>query len=282
MVLEEIKTHWIIKHPTIALFLGFVYSLIGYILANMFFINKHVSIAMLFITTLLVVPTMIIALSDQMKYEAEGGHGRGFFDRHKSIFLGYTLMFVGAFLSYILLGLFAEQHILKIFEYQIEFLKQQEGLSMQVLDQFFENRPTPNIGSVLSILQHNLLVIIVCFIISVVVGAGGVFLILLNASVFSSFAIVMVKYLTESFKQALLVVGIFSFHVVPEAGAFILAAISGGILSKAIITEVYGSKGFRLVIRDAIKLLLYSCCLVAIAAFIEVFVTTNLFYAFFG
>ena len=194
----------------------------------MFFIDKQVSIAMLFITTLLVVPTMIIALGDQMKHEAT--QHENFFQSHRSIFLGYIYMFVGAFMGYMVLGIFADQYILKIFEYQLDFLKKQEGLSLQVLNQFFENRPAPQLESVLSILQHNLSVVLVCFIISLFVGAGGVFLVLLNASVFSSFAIVMVKYLTETLQQAALVIGIFSLHVIPEAGAFMVAAIAGGIL----------------------------------------------------
>ncbi len=279
MVLEEIKTKWIIKHPSLALALGFIYSLLGYILANMFFIDKQVSIAMLFITTLLMVPTMIIALTDQMKFDAN--QQKTFFQSHRSIFLGYIYMFIGAFLGYLILGIFADQYILKIFEYQIEFLKQQEGLSLQVLNQFFENRPAPQLGSALSIIQHNLSVVFVCFIISLFVGAGGVFLILLNASVFSSFAIVMVKYLTETVRQAALVVGIFSLHVIPEAGAFIVAAISGGILSKAVIAEQWGTPGFKKVVKDAGKLLVFACLLIILAGFIEVYVTTNLFYYFF-
>ena len=125
MVLEEIKTNWIIRHPSLALALGFIYSLLGYILANMFFIDKQVSIAMLFITTLLVVPTMIIALGDQMKHEAT--QHENFFQSHRSIFLGYIYMFVGAFMGYMVLGIFADQYILKIFEYQLDlyiFLRQ--------------------------------------------------------------------------------------------------------------------------------------------------------------
>lgn len=279
MVLEEIKTNWIIKHPSLALVLGFIYSLLGYILANMFFIDKQVSIAMLFITTLLVVPTMIIALSDQMKHEAT--QHQTFFQSHRSIFLGYTYMFIGAFVGYVILGIFADQYLLKIFEYQIDFLKKQEGLSLQVLNQFFENRPAPQLGSVFSILQHNLTVVLVCFIISLFVGAGGVFLVLLNASVFSSFAIVMVKYLTATLQQAVLVIGIFSLHVIPEAGAFMVAAIAGGILSKAVIAERWGTPNFNKVVQDAGKLLIFACALIVLAGFIEVYVTTNLFYYFF-
>jgi len=279
MVLEEIKTNWIIRHPSLALALGFIYSLLGYILANMFFIDKQVSIAMLFITTLLVVPTMIIALGDQMKHEAT--QHENFFQSHRSIFLGYIYMFVGAFMGYMVLGIFADQYILKIFEYQLDFLKKQEGLSLQVLNQFFENRPAPQLESVLSILQHNLSVVLVCFIISLFVGAGGVFLVLLNASVFSSFAIVMVKYLTETLRQAALVIGIFSLHVIPEAGAFMVAAIAGGILSKAVIAEKWGTANFNKVVKDAGKLLAFSCVLIILAGFIEVYITTNLFYYFF-
>ena len=279
MVLEEIKTNWIIRHPSLALALGFIYSLLGYILANMFFIDKQVSIAMLFITTLLVVPTMIIALSDQMKHEAT--QHENFFQSHRSIFLGYIYMFVGAFMGYMVLGIFADQYILKIFEYQLDFLKKQEGLSLQVLNQFFENRPVPQLENVLSILQHNLSVVLVCFIISLFVGAGGVFLVLLNASVFSSFAIVMVKYLTETLQQAALVIGIFSLHVIPEAGAFMVAAIAGGILSKAVIAEKWGTANFNKVVKDAGKLLAFSCVLIILAGFIEVYITTNLFYYFF-
>jgi uncharacterized membrane protein SpoIIM required for sporulation len=70
-------------------------------------------------------------------------------------------------------------------------------------------------------------------------------------------------------------------HLIPEISGFLLAAIAGGVVSKAILHEKKGSKGFKNVFKDATVLILIAVGLVLLAAVLEVFVTARLFQVFF-
>ncbi len=63
--------------------------------------------------------------------------------------------------------------------------------------------------------------------------------------------------------------GIMFFHLIPEVSGYLLAAISGGVLSRAFVREKIGGKNFKIVLRDSIKLLIGAIIFLIIAAFIE-------------
>ena len=69
--------------------------------------------------------------------------------------------------------------------------------------------------------------------------------------------------------------------MVPEVSGFLIAAIAGGVVSKAVLTEKKGSKAFRNVFKDATMLMLIAIGLVVLSVFLEFFVTAKLFQAFF-
>ena len=76
--------------------------------------------------------------------------------------------------------------------------------------------------------------------------------------------------------NAFSVISLFLIHLIPELSGFLLAAIAGGVVSRAIMSEKFGSQGFRNVTRDALVMLLLSAGLIVIAAFLEVFVSSQL------
>ena len=73
----------------------------------------------------------------------------------------------------------------------------------------------------------------------------------------------------------------FLIHLLPEISGFLLAAIAGGVVSKALIREKRGTKAFKNVFKDATMLVLIAIGLVLLGAVLEVFVTVRLFQAFF-
>ena len=95
----------------------------------------------------------------------------------------------------------------------------------------------------------------------------------------SAVSFFFLSFLTTNFWDAVKVISVFGLHLVPEIAGFIIVAIGGGVLSRAILTEKFGSEGFKNVTRDALMLFLIACLLVIIAAFLEVYVTTGLFRA---
>jgi len=278
MVLESVKTEWFSKRPYIAFFLGFIYTILGFFIASIFF-GEDVSIAMLFLATLFVVPSLIGLISFEEKIERKEGI-KHFFRNHKKILEVYLLLFIGIFIGYLLLGYFAP-NTENVFAYQVKFLESQEGLSSELIDSFFEKAIEPTPGKVLGIIQNNLFVNIICFALSLFYGAGAIFLIILNASVFSSFIVYVIRYLSQSIQDSLIILGFFSIHLIPEVLGFMLAAIAGGVLSKAILTEKFRSREFSNVTKDAFILFLLSVFLIILSAILEVYVTTSLFHTYF-
>ncbi|MBI4150214.1 stage II sporulation protein M [Candidatus Woesearchaeota archaeon] len=278
MVFESIKLDWMEHRPFIVLFFGFAYSLLGYFLATIFFGNT-VSIAMLFLTTLFAVPSLIRILDVEERIESKEGL-RHFFHNHKEIFEVYLFLFLGIFLGYIALAL-GSANMPTLFDFQMKFLARQESLSGELIQSFFTRPLQPSPTHVMAILSNNLLVSAICFLLSVFYGAGAIFLLVLNASIFSSFIVFVSQQLARVSGDAIVIFGFFSIHLVPEVAGFLTAAIAGGVVSKAILTEKVFSEGFKNVVRDAIALLLLSMVFIMLGAVLEVYVTAPLFYHYF-
>ncbi|PIN86910.1 hypothetical protein COV19_02790 [Candidatus Woesearchaeota archaeon CG10_big_fil_rev_8_21_14_0_10_44_13] len=278
MVLESIKIGWIEKRPYISFFFGFIYVFIGYFIARFFFGN--VSIAMLFLATLLLVPSLIKLIEIEERRESFYGL-RHFFKEHKDILEAYIFLFLGVFAGYVLLGYIVDvDRFASIFQFQLDFLKNQQGLSKEVIERFFVSPLQPSLENVAGVLKSNIQVMLICFILSIFYGAGAVFLITLNASIFASFVVYVGHYLAQKVSQISLIVGLFMIHMVPEISGFLIAAIAGGVLSKAILREKWSSGHFKNVFKDALMLLVIACMLIVVAAFLEVYVTTYMFHRF--
>ena len=100
MVFEEIiNTMRLQRRPLYALVLGLVYTPIAFFTAFVFF-RETMSIAMIFLISLLAVPSLILLLSVEETRERQEG-ARNFFHNHKDIFEVYLFLFVGIFISYL-------------------------------------------------------------------------------------------------------------------------------------------------------------------------------------
>ncbi|MBI2971149.1 MAG: stage II sporulation protein M [Candidatus Aenigmarchaeota archaeon] len=126
---------------------------------------------------------------------------------------------------------------------------------------------------------NNSQVMVLVFILSVVFGAGAIFILAWNASVIGVFAGTLVQSLATKGipPAAAFVYGLpvslssIALHGVPEIMAYFVAGLAGGILSVGIIRENIHSNEFRLVLKDAVKLLLVAEFLIVFAAWLEAF-----------
>ena len=276
MVLESIKIRWIEHRPYLAFIFGICYTLVGYLAATIFF-KSYISVSMLFLTTLLVVPSLSKLIELEEKKERRFGL-KHFFREHKDIVEAYIFLFIGVFMGYLLLGfLISGDQYLSVFEFQRNFLVGQEGLSAELIGNFMESSFSPSMSDVLGLVTNNLLVAIILFVLSFLYGAGAIFLVVFNASIFASFITFVIEYMAEKVSTAFSILGVFLIHMLPEVAGFLTAAIAGGVVSKAIMREKLGGRGFEHVIEDATALLFLSCILIIAAAFLEVYVTPCLF-----
>jgi len=253
-----------------AFILSFVYTLIGAFTA-FFLFKDFMSIAMLFFATLLLLPTLMSYLSKEEKIERQAGL-KHFFRNHKDIFETYFFVFLGCFIGFMLIGIFAYSVHYDFNSYQFNFLSERgvtpDGVSVV---------PESNLEGVLNIVVRNVTVDIIAFILSVAYGAGAIFLIVYNASIFASFIVLIIKYLSESVSHAAAIFATMLIHIVPEISGFLLAAIAGGVISKALTREKFGSDSFKNVVRDGAVMFLISILLIIFAAFLEIYVTRGVF-----
>jgi uncharacterized membrane protein SpoIIM required for sporulation len=283
MVLEEIfSSDWVRHRPYLAFVFGFLFTFIAFFLSMLFF-KGAVSVAMVFLTTLLLMPTLIMLLRMEERIERKDGT-RHFFANHKDIFEVYLFSFLGVFLAFVVLGLGmypSPEKYGQLFQFQNDFLKFQEGLSSETVTGFVQGNFEMGGTQVISLFTHDLLVLLICFVLSFFYGATAVFLIILNGSVFANFIVFVIRTLASNAAQGVQAFIFFLIHMIPEVSGFLAAAIAGGVVSKAFIYEKRGTKGFRNVFKDATFLMLIAVSLVLVGVVLEVFVTARLFKVFF-
>ena len=276
MVLEQfLESEKIKNHLLYVSGLGFFYVFFSFFVAKLFF-GASVSVAMLFTCTLLLVPSLNYILNIEEKIESKVGV-KHFFRNHKDIIDIYLVLFIGIFFGYLILGAFFAD-LGNDFSYQVNFLEREEGLNKELIDDFAIKEYNPTMQNFYSLISWGLAVILICFLLSIFYGSGAIFLITLNASIFSTFIVYILQYVGRSIGMVFSVLGLFLIHMIPEIAGFMMAAIAGGVVSRAITREKFGSEGFKNVMKDAVILLLIGIGLIIISAFLEIFVTSRFVY----
>jgi uncharacterized membrane protein SpoIIM required for sporulation len=261
---EQIYAAAWIKKGYHAIFVGFIYAIIGIFISVLMFPN-YAGIASLAFVSALLIPSFNSFLKTS---EIEISKARTFsvsrlYSDHREIIKASLLLFLGIFLAYLSIGLLFNPFMVNLF-----FRAQlSAGFRGAALDG----------GLFLSILKNNLLVFAVCFFISLTFGAGAIIFLVWNASVWG---IVLSHFVHQSIAHhggspvimfLILILPILP-HLITEAFAYVSAAIVGGIVSKAVIGEKVGSERFRRVLTDALLIMLMGLLLVIIGATIEVLV----------
>ena len=268
MVLEQIiGTGWLQRRPLFAAFLGLAYTFIGAITGYLFFQNQF-STSLLFLIALLLVPSLMGLLSIEEEREKQEGIRR-FFHNHTDVFEIYLFLSIGVFLGYIILLWFSaglDWNMQSTVGEQLKILGPQ--ITVGQIQQFEEN----SLVHALGLFSKNVGVAVIFFILSFFYGAGAIFLMVWNASIFATFVYVTISNISKGVYHGLSLLGIFSAYIVPEIGGFLLAAIAGGELSKAMVSEQFMSESFKNVLRDAVVLLLCAFVLLLLAAFLEAYV----------
>jgi len=264
MVVEQlIKANWLEKRPLSAFVIGFIYSLIAFLTSYIIFPSYFGIMSIAFLSVLLV-PTLskLLSIEENQEIREKKFSIPQLLKDHYDIIEIYLSLFMGIFLAYFLLLLFIPADLgVKLFSPQLSIA----GISGFA---FY----TTNFWQ---ILFNNLIVLIVVFILSLVYGAGAILFLSWNASVWG---VIIGAVLRRTFGLELLPITINFSQILPhltvEAAGYILAAITGGILSKAVIRERYKSKKFMHILTDALLFGFLSAILILIAAFIEILLIT--------
>ena len=293
MVLEQlIKTKWAEKKNIYSIFLGIFFTLIAFITSNILFKNapSFIGVATLFFVVVISIPSIRKLFESEEMIEVRGKK-QPFLKEHEAIIDFYIYFFIGIFVTLFVIALFVPSLVFS--EAQL-YGGATEEISVNSIAQGLPPPPTPSAklaGIELSFLnpemylifKNNFYIMLIAFALSLFYGSGALFLIVLNASIFASAlaSTIRIKLPELGFLFKLTFIscnmGIMFLHMIPEVSSYLLAAIAGGVLSKAFVKEKFWSKEFKTVLKDSLILLVSAFIVLVVAAIIEIMISKSLF-----
>ena len=292
MVLEAIispKTSR--KNPWIIAILAFVFVTIGVLASDYLGIEK--SIMAITLTAIPAVP-FLWRLFDFEEEETEQSIvlGSRTIARHLPIILVMSMFFIGLIGGFVFWNIaLPSDKAEQLFEVQLNELRNigavsgkaistnepneaanfNEPLSGRAVFPIDNNRFTSTFEM---LFFHNLGVLLIILLFSLLYGAGAVLVFVWNASIIGTFIATYAKNAAAGVGVSLISsVGVSALSLVPHGSfellAYLIAALGGGILSSAITREAHKTNSFMLVMHDCLKLTAVAIIFLAIGAFIE-------------
>jgi uncharacterized membrane protein SpoIIM required for sporulation len=266
MVLEQFLDRKIVlRHVLFVFVLSLAYVFVAYAVQNLFFPSQ--SLATVLLVTILLVPSLHHLIVIEEKIERTGSSH--FWKRHKTIIKCYLGAFLGLLAGFLILGIVNPNAL----DYQVSQLEQ-EHLRPEAISRFTGQPYTPDVTTATALFSHNIRYLLIGFFLSIFYGAGAIFLVVYNASFFAAFIIeIFSRWTSAAYMTAVSLI-----HLLPESAGYILTAIAGATLSRAIIHEKLAGEQFRNVLRNCFFLLVFAMLFVLIAAFLETYVTAAMFH----
>lgn len=263
MLEQYFKLKWIEKKEH-SFFLGFFYAAIS-IFAAMFF-TSFVGLASIGLTACLLIPTLNALLQEEENIEIREKkfHIIQLFKDHYDIVKVYFFLFFGVFTAYLIVPLvFGSHFTINAFN---DLLTIGGFLGAATAEATVTNTLLDNL---IKIMLNNLLVIIIIMALSLIYGAGSIFYLTLNASVWG--IVFGMRVISHNHFDGFVGLMYILPHTLLEGFGYILVAIAGGVLSKAIIRETIGSKQFNHVFTDALFIFGLAVVFIIIGSAVEVY-----------
>lgn len=264
-----------IKQPVM---IGFVYGLMSFVISFLLFkdLPRLIGISTVLFVVILITPRInkLIEHEEELKEKK-----KTFYEKHKNIINFYLYFFTGLFLAFFLISALLPELVFS--QRQLYGIDQRYEKITMLFPPMYES----TVNGIMLIFKNNIYVMLIAFFLSVFAGAGSIFLVSLNASVFAAAIAEVIRYKIPISMGFFLKYGIVScnlglmlIHTVPETAAYLVAAIAGGILGKAIQKEEIKSEKFKSIIKECLKFLLVAVVVTFIAAIMEVAFTEKMIY----
>jgi len=271
----------LLQSPLYAFFTGFFAALLGVLTAYMLF-PENIGIVSVFFASLALFPFWNSMLKRGMAFigterivmkneifrltELRLKHSRerisiiNVIKNHWNVFEAYIFSFMGMFFVYLLLEMLVSPVV------AASLFAEQTAI--------FNVHATASVGTLMSILSNNIVVLLICFFIALVYRSG-VFIVAWNASVWGvvlghslrqSVSLLAVEPATVAVLSVLVILP----HLIGEALAYIFAAVSGSLLFEAFIKRMK-ARLLRLYLNDVFVILILAAVILLVSAIIEVF-----------
>ena len=263
---------WLSRISWFAFFLRSFYSIIGIGSALLLF-PRESGLAAVAFTSLLTLPSLNQLIAGEAKQAARE---KKFdltdpFKNHMDIFAVYIFLFLGVFLVFSISSVILPDIASNgIFSEQIKAV----GIAGNASGH----------GTFMSIFSNNIIVFLFALATSLIYGSGSIFIIIWNASVWGVVFGILARSAAANYNPfAYLFLSILAVmpHLITEAGAYIMAAISGSIVAQAAMYEKPFSERFVKVFKSALVLFFAAVALLLAAAYVESNITKKLLM-FFG
>lgn len=242
------------RKPWEMFFLGLIYTSVAIPLSLWIFPGQASATAILFV----VIASLPLVLSLFKHEEAEAEAGR--LAHHKATIPFFVFFFLGLVIAFTLWNIFLPNNL-----GALVFAPQDSTIS-----EITGNAVAESAGF-MAILLNNLKVLAIAVILSLLYGAGAVFIFAWNASVIAAAVGAVVRNLGHAAIGAGLLK--YMIHGVPEITAYFMGGLAGGIISFAIVRHKFGTKKFSNALVDSADLTIAAVILLAVSAFLEVSVS---------
>ncbi len=261
------------KSANYALFAGVFFTLVSFITSAYLFRNvpSLIGVSTVIFAVTMALPILLTFFDDVALYDRQ----KSFASKTKKLLDFYIYFFIGSFVVFFLVSLVMPSKILSS--------EQLYGTTKIIVPKHLGVPPPPVDANqlMIGIFKNNFSVMITAFILSVIFGAGSLFLLSLNASIFASTLSGILWQTMQNTNYVYLYsliscnMGILFFHMLPEVIAYFLSAIAGALLYVSITKEKLFSAEFMKTMKKSLWVLLISVGVLLLSSFIEVNFSRN-------
>lgn len=232
MVLEHLfSENWLENKARHAFLLAVIYSSISILAARLLFAANSGLVSVMFVSLLLLPYMRKLLLNEERREFKETSFSlMRFWQDNKTAIKVYIALFFGIYLTYTFFAF-----ILPTYGHDISVLfREQLALEMNL-------RGNAASTTLINIFLNNWWVLLACFLVALIAGDGALFFIAWNASswgtIFGFRALQAAGGAFDSWTNLAIILLITLPHVVLEGGAYMLAAISGTVLSDDVLSK---------------------------------------------
>lgn len=273
------------KGPWKMFFIGLLYASLSILLVKIFFSGDSVlvqysGVMVVLFCVLFSFPFMFYIIKQEEVEDEFVGGIRRIWSVHKDAVFALIWLFLGFVVAFSFWFLVLRDSTLLNAQIQTYCSINSPGSISSCVKQYSTGAfvsPTGNatgFGRFSVILENNLYVMIFTLVLSLIFGAGAIFVLAWNATVIAGAIGVFTKFNIVDIPAGLLR---YLIHGIPEITTYFLAALAGGILGAGFIRNGINSKRFLHVLENVAIIMFVAIVILVIAALIEVYVTPLLF-----
>lgn len=272
------------KGPWKMFFVGIIYASLSLLLVNWLFskdavLSEYAGMIVVMFCVMFSLPFMYYIIKQE---EKEDEQVEGFFSVwkiHSDAIYALMWLFLGFIVAFSFWYIVLQNS--NLFNAQVEtycMINDPGNIEDCIARYGFNQKITADVSTksvrFLSIIENNVLVMILTLIFSLIFGAGAIFILAWNASVIAAAIGIFTKYQISEIPIGILR---YMIHGFPEIAAYFITALAGGIFGAGVIRNGFKNQKFIRILENTIVLLFIALIVLVIAATIEVYFTPILF-----